>query len=60
MVVSAHYKSLLLLLLLFTHFQKAKLAILPCMCTVYCTTSIAYTVCIHASESEVNICLSNS
>ena len=39
----------------FTHFQKAKLAILPCTCTVYCTTSIAYTSRIHASGSEVNI-----
>ena len=34
---------------------KAKLAILPCTCTVYCTTSIAYTSRIHASRSEVNI-----
>ena len=34
---------------------KAKLAILPCTCTVHCTTSIAYTSHIHASGSEVNI-----
>ena len=40
----------------FTHFQKAKLAILPCtVCNVYCTTRIAYTSRIHASGSEVNI-----
>ena len=39
----------------FTHFQKAKLAILPCTCTVYCTTSIAYTSRIHAAGSEINI-----
>ena len=36
---------------------KAKLAILPCTCTVYCTTSIVYTSRIHASGSEVNICV---
>ena len=34
----------------FTHFQKAKVT-----CTVYCTTSIAYTSRIHAWGSEVNI-----
>ena len=34
----------------FTHFQKAKLAILPCTCTVYCTTS-----CVHKSHSCVGI-----
>ena len=32
---------------------KAKLAILPCTCTMYCTTSIAYTSRIYASGSEV-------
>ena len=41
----------------FTDFQKAILAILPCPCTVCCTTSIAYTSRIHASGSEVNICV---
>ena len=34
---------------------KANLASLPCTCTMYCTTSIAYTSRIHASGSEVNI-----
>ena len=31
------------LYLSFTHFQKAKSAILPCTCTVYCTTIVLRT-----------------
>ena len=36
---------------------KAKLAILPCMCTVYCTSLVlrTYTSRIHVSGSEVSI-----